>query len=75
MRTTVTFDPDTAAVVERIRRERGVGVSVVVNELVRAGAMSRPAGRPFVQRTAGLGRSLVDVANVAEALEIGEAPA
>ena len=75
MRTTITFDPDTAALVERIRRERGVGLSTVVNELVRAGAVSRPPARAFVQRTVGMGRSLVDVANVAEALEIGEAPA
>ena len=73
MRTTITFEPDTAAIVEAARQERGVGVSEVVNDLVRAGAAAaRSQRRSFVQPTAHLGRSLVDVSNVAEALEIAE---
>ena len=75
MRTTITFDSDTAAVIEALRRERGVGVSTVVNDLVRAGARSQVPALPFVQRTAHLGRGLVDITNVAEALEVGETPA
>ncbi|HEV2369434.1 MAG TPA: hypothetical protein VGR90_06135, partial [Acidimicrobiales bacterium] len=72
MRTTITFDADTAAIVERIRRERGAGISEVVNDLVRAGAARPATRRPFSQRTTRLGRSLIDVSNVADALEAAE---
>jgi hypothetical protein len=72
MRTTITFDDDTAAAIERLRRERGVGVSAVVNDLVRAGLRTdaRPA---FVQRTSA-GHALVDVTDVAEALDLLDGP-
>ena len=74
MRTTITLDPDTRAIVEELRRRRGVGVSAVVNDLIRAGASAKTPVRAFRQRTAGLGTSLADVANVAEALDIPEGP-
>lgn len=73
MRTTVTFDRDVAAAIERVRRERGLGVSAAVNELIRSG-LARPARQElFVQRTSP-GQALVDVTNVAEALELLEGP-
>lgn len=72
MRTTITFDPDTKAIVEDLRRRQGGGVSAVVNDLIRAGAAARRPTRVFQQRTAHLGESLVDVSNVAEALEVAE---
>jgi hypothetical protein len=68
MRTTVEFDADTAQAIDALRRERGVGVSEAVNELIRRGLLPRPAGPAFQQRTARLGLH-VDVSNVAEALE------
>jgi hypothetical protein len=68
MRTTVTLDPDVAAAVGRIRRERGVGVSEAVNDLARAGLTVKPATSPFRQRTAKLSL-VVDVSNIAETLE------
>lgn len=70
MRTTITFDDDVAAAVERLRRLEGVGVSEAVNRLVRAGLVGRPGGprRAFRQRSHRLGLR-VDVSNVAEALE------
>ena len=69
MRTTITFDDDVAAAVERLRRERGVGVSAAVNELVRQ-ALSRPQQRRnFVQQTSS-GHARIDVTNVADALEL-----
>jgi hypothetical protein len=71
MRTTIEFDPDVAKAVERLRRERGLGVSEAVNELIRAGLLPREPARPFTQRTRALGLR-VDVSNVAEALEILE---
>jgi hypothetical protein len=71
MRTTVTFDDDVASAVDALRRERQIGVSEAVNELVRAG-LAVPRSRPvFVQRSENLGLR-IDVSNVAEALELLE---
>ncbi len=73
MRTTITFDADTAAAVERLRRERGIGVSAAVNELVRRGAAA-PRPRPaFVQRTSA-GHARIDVTDIAETLETLDGP-
>lgn len=73
MRTTVTLDPDVAAAVQRLREDRGLGVSEAVNELVRAGMQQRPGRRRFRQRSTRLGLS-VDVTNVAEALDLLDEP-
>ncbi len=73
MRTTVTLDEDVAAAVAEFRRLRGVGVSGAVNELVRLG-LARPAPREqFVQQTSH-GGAMIDVADVAEALDLLEGP-
>jgi hypothetical protein len=70
MRTTVTFDADTAAAVDRLRRETGLGLSDAVNELIRRGLVRPSAAAPvFRQQTRGLGLK-VDVSNVADALEV-----
>ncbi len=68
MRTTLTLDDDVMAAVERLRRERSIGMSEAVNELVRAGLAARRAPTRFRQRSARLGLR-IDVTNVAEALE------
>jgi hypothetical protein len=68
MRTTVEFDADTARAVESVRREKGVGVSEAVNQLIRRGLLPREGAGTFRQRTARLGLK-VDVSNVAETLE------
>ncbi len=73
MRTTITLAQDVAAAVERLRRERGVGVSEAVNELIRVGLRVKPASKSFRQKTFKSGLR-IDVANVAEALEILEGP-
>lgn len=73
MRTTVTLDDDVAAAVERLRRERSLGLSQAVNELVRAGLRAKREQRRFEQRSTRLGLK-VDVTNVAEALEQLEGP-
>lgn len=74
MRTTVEFDADTSRAIEQLRRERGIGVSEAVNELVRRGLLPRPTVRPFRQRTARLGVA-VDVSNIADALDALDGPA
>lgn len=69
MRTTVNLADDVTAAVEALRRERSVGVSEAVNELVRAG-LAHPQRRatPFRQVSYDLGRG-IDVDNVVETLD------
>jgi hypothetical protein len=74
MRTTVTLAQDVALAVDRVRKERGLGVSGAINALIREGLARTPEKKPFVQRTSS-GEALIDVTNVAEALELLEGPA
>lgn len=74
MRTTVTFDDDVAAAIENLRRERHIGVSAAVNELVRRGLSRSNAPSRFVQRTSS-GHARLDMTNVAEVLELLDGPA
>lgn len=74
VRTTITLDPDTAAAVDLLRRERALGVSAAVNELVRRGLTARDAAPPFRQRTSQ-GHPRLDMRNIAEALEALDGPA
>jgi metal-responsive CopG/Arc/MetJ family transcriptional regulator len=73
MRTTVNLDDDVAAAVDRLRRERSIGLSQAINELVRAGLTAKQPRKPFRQRSQQLGMQ-VDVTNVAEALDLLEGP-
>jgi hypothetical protein len=74
MRTTVSLADDVAAAVERVRRERSVGVSEAVNDLIRQGLVAERHERRFTQRTHDLGKG-VDYTNVAEAIETLDGPA
>ena len=75
MRTTLTLADDVTAAVERLCRERAIGISEAVNGLIRAGlvAESKPR-KPFRQKSYDIGIHL-NVDNVAEALETVEGPA
>jgi hypothetical protein len=73
MRTTVTFDQDVAAAIAKLRRQRSMGQSEAVNELIRAGLRTKAPSRRFRQRSRVLGLR-IDVTNVAEALEQLEGP-
>jgi hypothetical protein len=73
MRTTITLQDDVAAAVERLRRERGLGLSEAVNELVRAGLVRKPRQNRFRARSHRLGLKIA-VDNVAETLEQLEEP-
>ena len=46
MRTTVTLDPDTDALVKRLMRERGISFKEAVNYAIRAGIGDRGAPAP-----------------------------
>jgi hypothetical protein len=74
MRTTVTLADDVAAAVERVRRERSIGLSEAVNELVRAGlvAQGKPP-TPFLQKAHDLGPG-IDFDNIADTLETLDGP-
>lgn len=74
MRTTITFEDDTAAAVEQLRREQGIGVSAAVNELVRRGLMQRKAAKPFVQRTSSGGAEKIDLTSTSAVLEFLDGP-
>ena len=60
MRTTVTLDPDTAALVQRTMTERGVSFKVALNDAIREGlAPSRRA--PFRTPTHSMGFATVNL--------------
>ena len=72
VRTTLTLDPDVAALAERMRRVRGQSFKAIVNEALRTGLhpMATPSGRSetYITPAVHLGRcaigSLDDVAEV-----------
>jgi hypothetical protein len=68
MRTVVELDDDVAAAVERLSRERAIGISEAINELIRGSLAETVSRTPFEQRSQALGLR-VDVSNIAEALE------
>lgn len=72
VRTTVTFDPDVAKILERLQRERGVGLSDVVNDAVRDADAPQRKGKPkrFVQTTSDMGVPLMPMDNISEVLDI-----
>jgi hypothetical protein len=69
MRTTLMLADDVAAAVERLRRERAIGLSEAVNELVRAGLAKQDSpAAPFRQQSHDLGRG-IGFDNIADTLE------
>ena len=66
VRTTVTLDPDTAALIRRRMRERGISFKQALNEAIRAGAGDN-RGAPFRTTTAALG---VPAVNLDRALQL-----
>lgn len=72
MRTTITLAHDVATAVDDLRRQRGTGVSEVVNDLVRQGLAARSERPVFEQTTSDMGPSrypLDDVSGLLDLLE------
>ncbi len=71
MRTTITFAADVAASIEKVRKERDLGLSEAVNDLVRAGLADRGDRPPvdFPTFDVGIG---IDVRNIGEVIEVLE---
>jgi len=61
VRTTVTLDDDTLALIHRRMRERGVSFKAAVNDAIREGAQGRPAPTAFETRAVDLGVPLVNL--------------
>jgi hypothetical protein len=62
VRTTVTLDSDTEALVRRRMRERGVSFKQAVNDMIRAGARAGTESAPAVATaTADLGTPTVNL--------------
>ena len=55
MRTTVTLDPDVAALVQRQMRERGLTFKAALNEAIRAGLAGRHPASPVSTPTFPMG--------------------
>jgi hypothetical protein len=77
MRTTLSLDDDVAALLEKVRRAKGLSFKKVVNEALRTGLrqLTAPHSRRGRFRTgkANLGRCLIGtIDDVAEALAVGE---
>jgi metal-responsive CopG/Arc/MetJ family transcriptional regulator len=71
MRTTVVLDDDVVAALDRLRREKGLGLSEALNELVRSGLHQREPRPRAPLEASDLGLR-IDVSNVAEALDFAE---
>jgi hypothetical protein len=74
MRTTLTLDDDVAAMLDRVRRERGLALKSVVNSALRDGLermTDPPAPRPrYETKTLGPSKCLLpNLDNIAEVLE------
>jgi hypothetical protein len=72
VRTTVTLDPDTRLLVERLMRERGLSFKGAVNAAIRAGLADDPDERRSYTSPRRLGPARVDLTkalDVAERLE------
>lgn len=72
MRTTVTLDPDVAALVKRAMKERTIGFKEAINEGLRAGLGGRPVSVDLVFPVFDMGAELVDLTRanrVSEMLE------
>jgi hypothetical protein len=78
VRTTLTLDDDVAAMLERVRRSKRLGLKEAVNEAMRLGLaqMAHPPaepGPPYRTPSVSLGRCLVSgIDDVAEALAVAE---
>jgi len=59
MRTTVTLDPDTAALVRKRMQERKVSFKQALNDAIRAGVTAQAPRKPFRTRTAAMGTASV----------------
>jgi hypothetical protein len=61
VRTTVTLDPDTAAIIRRRMAERRISFKQALNDAIRSGVPASGTPAPFTTATASLGESTVNL--------------
>jgi hypothetical protein len=59
VRTTVTLDPDSEALIRKLMDKRGLSFKEAVNQAIRAGLAPRPRGKDFRTPTFRMGPSKV----------------
>jgi hypothetical protein len=72
MRTTITLDPETAALVEKAMKQRGLSFKQVVNEAITRGLVTPEPPEPFRTKTRSMGRARINLdkaTQIAAALE------
>ena len=77
MRTTLSLDDDVAATLQRLRRNRSIGLKQLINEVLRRGLKEmgrrRVPREPVRTKVVALGRVRVpSIDNIGEALAIAE---
>jgi hypothetical protein len=76
MRTTLTLDDDVAVQLQRLQRSRETSFKELVNEALRLGLreMNAPPRKrkPFRTEVFKMGKPLIDINNVAEAIAYAE---
>ena len=75
MRTTVTLEDDVAAALAKLEKQEGITLKEAINMAVRAfvaGRTRKPAGASYQTPSVDLGRCLVSLDDVAEALSVAE---
>ncbi|HEX3737291.1 MAG TPA: hypothetical protein VHV53_07080 [Solirubrobacterales bacterium] len=73
MRTTIDLADDVVAAIEKARRERGLGLSEAVNDLVRAGLLTDQPRPPIDPPAYEMGPPRIDYSNIGEVLELLDA--
>jgi len=72
MRTTLTIEKDVALQLERLRRSRDLSLKDLVNEALRRGLRDMDAStkkrKPFRMHTFNMGKPLINIDNIAEAI-------
>jgi hypothetical protein len=61
MRTTITLDPETAALVEKAMEQRKLSFKQVVNEAIVRGLTGAPAPKPFRTQTRSMGVATINL--------------
>lgn len=66
MRTTVTLEPDVAALVEKDMRDRGVSFKRALNDAIRAGLTTRGRAPAYAVRARSMGKPAVPLTKALE---------
>lgn len=61
MRTTITLEPETAALVEKAMKQRNLSFKQVVNEAIRRGLTTSTPPKPFRTQTRSMGVATINL--------------